>query len=71
MNKILLSLIFPLLIGAVGICQLTDKREGENNLQTKELPRIAIAGIAIESSTFSPAFTHEKQEITKLNINSI
>ena len=25
----------------------------------KELPRIAIAGIAIESSTFSPAVTHE------------
>jgi microcystin degradation protein MlrC len=27
--------------------------------QTKELPRIAIAGLAIESSTFSPALTHE------------
>ncbi len=27
--------------------------------QTKKLPRIAIAGIAIESSTFSPALTHE------------
>lgn len=27
--------------------------------QEKELPRIAIAGIAIESSTFSPARTHE------------
>jgi len=27
--------------------------------QTKELPRIAITGIAIESSTFSPALTHE------------
>ena len=27
--------------------------------QTKELPRIAIAGIGIESSTFSPAQTHE------------
>lgn len=26
----------------------------------KELPRIAIAGIAIESSTFSPAVTHEE-----------
>ena len=25
----------------------------------KKLPRIAIAGLAIESSTFSPAFTHE------------
>ncbi len=28
--------------------------------QTKALPRIAIAGIAIESSTFSPALTHEE-----------
>lgn len=27
---------------------------------TKVLPRIAIAGIAIESSTFSPALTHEE-----------
>lgn len=26
----------------------------------KKLPRIAIAGLAIESSTFSPAFTHEE-----------
>lgn len=32
-----------------------DKTEGEN-----ELPRIAIAGIAIESSTFSPAVTLEE-----------
>jgi microcystin degradation protein MlrC len=30
------------------------------NPETKELPRIAIAGIAIESSTFSPALTHEE-----------
>ncbi len=28
--------------------------------QTKNLPRIAIAGLAIESSTFSPALTHEE-----------
>jgi hypothetical protein len=26
----------------------------------KTLPRIAIAGLAIESSTFSPALTHEE-----------
>ena len=31
-------------------------REGD----AKELPRIAIAGLAIESSTFSPALTHEE-----------
>lgn len=28
--------------------------------ETKKLPRVAIAGIAIESSTFSPALTHEE-----------
>jgi microcystin degradation protein MlrC len=28
--------------------------------QANELPRIAIAGLAIESSTFSPALTHEE-----------
>ncbi|MGB5275191.1 MAG: M81 family metallopeptidase [Flavobacteriaceae bacterium] len=28
--------------------------------ETKKLPRIAIAGLAIESSTFSPALTHEE-----------
>ena len=30
------------------------------NNTAKELPRIAIAGIAIESSTFSPAVSHEE-----------
>lgn len=29
-------------------------------LQTKALPRIAIAGLGIESSTFSPALSHEE-----------
>lgn len=32
---------------------------GENKSE-KQLPRIAIAGLAIESSTFSPALTHEE-----------
>lgn len=32
---------------------------GQSN-ENEELPRIAIAGIAIESSTFSPAVTHEE-----------
>ena len=30
----------------------------ESNKENKEHPRIAIAGLAIESSTFSPAVTH-------------
>ena len=33
---------------------------GCNNTLGETLPRIAIAGLAIESSTFSPAFTHEE-----------
>jgi microcystin degradation protein MlrC len=32
---------------------------GNNKTVEKSLPRIAIAGLAIESSTFSPALTHE------------
>ncbi len=35
-------------------------KELENNPQPKELPRIAIAGLSTESSTFSPALTHEE-----------
>jgi microcystin degradation protein MlrC len=47
------SFIFPLilLLFAVG-CNVGGAKKG--------LPRIAIAGIAIESSTFSPAVTHEE-----------
>jgi microcystin degradation protein MlrC len=47
MKKLLLKLICILL------CVSCDT----NNKETKQLPRIAIAGIAIESSTFSPAQT--------------
>lgn len=35
-------------------------KSGYNNLKTKALPRIAIAGLGIESSTFSPALTNEE-----------
>ncbi len=54
MKKILFSLIS--LFFAFGCSQLTNDQDGA----AKELPRIAIAGIAIESSTFSPALTHEE-----------
>ena len=60
MKKILFSLVFVQLFTAVGFSNPTDMREAGNNLQTNELPRIAIAGLAIESSTFSPARTHEE-----------
>ncbi len=59
MKKTLLILVFLLLLGLVVVWQLTDMQNSGYNLQEKELPRIAIAGIAIESSTFSPALTHE------------
>ena len=48
MRKLLLSLGFIILFAVITHCQ------------NKNLPRIAIAGIAIESSTFSPAVTHEE-----------
>lgn len=51
MKKILFSLVFVLLFAAVAMSQPIPK---------KELPRIAIAGLAIESCTFSPALTHEE-----------
>lgn len=69
MKKILLSLIFSQLLSAVGICQLAHKQGEENTLQTNKLPRIAIAGLAIESSTFSPALTHEEAFRTRRGDN--
>lgn len=44
----------------LGCSQRTDRQQAENNPETKALPRIAIAGLAIESSTFSPARTMEE-----------
>jgi len=52
LKKIFLSLI--MLSMAFG-CKQTNKETDGNK---KVLPRIAIAGLAIESSTFSPALTH-------------
>ncbi|MEC7771298.1 MAG: M81 family metallopeptidase [Bacteroidota bacterium] len=46
-NPILYLFLFVILIGC------------KNNTE-KKLPRIAIAGLGIESSTFSPALTHEE-----------
>jgi microcystin degradation protein MlrC len=41
-------------------CNKPTTQQTENNGASKPLPRIAIAGLAIESSTFSPARTHEE-----------
>ncbi len=48
---------FILLLFTVFGCGESTKNQ---NMEEKELPRIAIAGLAIESSTFSPALTHEE-----------
>ena len=53
MKKILVSILF-LNLGFACSQSVKDQDGGE-----KELPRIAIAGLAIESSTFSPALSHE------------
>lgn len=39
---------------------LKKQESGQNNVPVKSHPRIAIAGLAIESSTFSPALTNEE-----------
>jgi len=41
-------------------CLLVLTTSCSSNKSEKTLPRIAIAGLAIESSTFSPALTHEE-----------
>lgn len=51
MKKIIFLLSLSLLLLATG-CKINNTK--------RELPRIAIAGIAIESSTFSPAVTQEE-----------
>lgn len=53
MKNTLYSLVF--LIAVTGCSDSNEK----NSLPSKTLPKIAIAGLAIESSTFSPAQTHE------------
>jgi len=42
------------------IISLGCARSSEKQSEARHVPRIAIAGLAIESSTFSPAFTHEE-----------
>ncbi|MCW5515863.1 M81 family metallopeptidase [Muriicola sp. Z0-33] len=54
---IIKTLFTLLLIVAIGSCKQKAKPAAENSTK---LPRIAIAGLAIESSTFSPARTHEE-----------
>ena len=54
MKKILLGLLTLFVAFA---CNQTNTK---NTKESKKLPRVAIAGLAIESSTFSPALTHKE-----------
>ena len=54
MNKLL-----PLILVVAILCSCKERSQ-LNTSTTAEKPRIAIAGIGIESSTFSPARTHEE-----------
>jgi len=49
------SIVILLLLFVIGC-----KEQSKNQETNKDLPRIAIAGIGIESSTFSPAQSHEE-----------
>ena len=54
-----LSVLALLLVISCGESKSKSKSNPQNN-ETGELPRVAVAGIAIESSTFSPARSHEE-----------
>lgn len=54
---LLLSVLIQVLI--LSSCNQEKEKENASNEGGKKLPRVAIAGIAIESSTFSPARTEE------------
>ena len=60
MKKLIFYLFLVPFLGSVGCGPRADSQKGTDHLKDKELPRVAIAGLAIESSTFSPAFTHEE-----------
>jgi microcystin degradation protein MlrC len=62
MRRINLAILaFLSFLVPVGACHANGLSETKKdaNVVTKPLPRIAITGLAIESSTFSPALTHE------------
>ncbi len=54
MHKLFYIILF---ISFLTACNTAEKNQNEN-IAEQDLPRIAIAGLAIESSTFSPAQTH-------------
>ena len=65
MKKVFSGLIFIHLLIMIGCSKSVDDSEERKNLYKEHLPRIAIAGLSIESSTFSPAIT--KLEAFQIN----
>ncbi len=55
----LLALVFQMILLA-SCAQPKEKATSDSIDESENIPRVAIAGIAIESSTFSPARTHEE-----------
>ena len=57
-----MSLKYYLLVSLLLLagCSPSSKNKPETSSQSEDLPRIAIAGLAIESSTFSPAVSREE-----------
>ena len=60
MKKLSLFALVCQMLLFVSCGQPKDKTASDSVKDSKNLPRIAVAGIAIESSTFSPARTHEE-----------
>lgn len=65
MNTKFLTFAVVLLVLGIGTGCTSSKRDGRDT----KLPRIAIAGIAIESSTFSPAVTHEAAFMARYGVD--
>jgi microcystin degradation protein MlrC len=68
MKQIILLSIFLMSLSTSSVFSFSEKQtsnknhstqELRDNFKSKELPRIAITGMGTESSTFSPALTHE------------
>ena len=58
--KTFLKSIIPAIVAAFLIAACHNKPKETDAKSSPRLPRVAIAGLAIESSTFSPAKTHEE-----------
>jgi len=60
MKKLFLFALMIQMVFLSSCTQSKSKATSSNSNESGNLPRVAVAGIAIESSTFSPARTHEE-----------